>query len=94
MQAGITFAGRDFFKERFTLDELRGLLGSESPRTVFNFKSAAFKKSGLAETELSDAQLAGLLVEEPRYFKRPMAVIDGRLIAGTNAKGLGDELGF
>ena len=73
---------------------MRGLLGSESPRTVFNFKSAAFKKSGLAETELPDDQLADLLVEEPRYFKRPMAVIDGRLIAGTNAKRLGDELGF
>ena len=73
---------------------MRGLLGSESPRTVFNFKSVAFKKSGLAETELSDAQLADLLVEEPRYFKRPMAVIDGKLIAGTNAKRLGDELGF
>lgn len=61
---------------------------------MFNFNSVAFKKSGLDETKLSDDDLMRMLVEEPRYFKRPIAVIDGRLIAGTNAKKLGQELGF
>ncbi len=35
-----------------------------------------------------------LLVEEPRYWKRPVAVVDGRLLAGANAKQLGAELEF
>jgi arsenate reductase-like glutaredoxin family protein len=73
---------------------LTELLGEESPRAVFNFKSAAFKKSGLDEAGLSDDDLAGMLVSEPRFFKRPLVVIDGRLMAGTNAKKLGLELGF
>ena len=35
-----------------------------------------------------------MLVEEPRYFKRPLVVLDGRLLPGTNAKKLGEQLGF
>jgi arsenate reductase-like glutaredoxin family protein len=70
------------------------LLGGASARTIFNFKSVAFKKSDMDESTLSDDDLAGLLVENPRYFKRPLVVIDGQLTAGTNAKKLGQELGF
>lgn len=70
------------------------LLGEESPRAVFNFKSTTFKKSGLDEASLSDEDLTGMLVSEPRFFKRPLVVIDGRLLAGTNAKKLGAVLGF
>ena len=61
---------------------------------LFNFKSAAFKKSGLDPDALTDDRLFGLLIEEPRYFRRPLVVIDGRLMAGTNAAKLGAELGF
>ena len=35
-----------------------------------------------------------LLVDEPRYWKRPVAVINGRIVAGANAKTLAAELGF
>ena len=63
-------------------------------REVFNFKSAAFKKSGLDPDVLTDDRLLELLVEEPRYLRRPLVVIDGRLMAGTNAAKLGAELGF
>ena len=43
---------------------------------------------------LTDERLIELLLEEPRYFRRPLVVIDGRLMAGTNAKKLGEGLGF
>lgn len=62
--------------------------------TIFNFKSAAFKKSGLDEASLNNELLLELLAGEPRYLRRPLAVLDGRLLAGTNAKKLGAELGF
>ena len=87
-------AERDFFKDRFTADELGGLLGTESPRALFNFKSVTFKKSGLDADALSDQTLLEMLLEEPRYFRRPLVVIDGRLMPGTNAKQLAVELGF
>jgi arsenate reductase-like glutaredoxin family protein len=35
-----------------------------------------------------------MLVEEPRYFRRPLVGVGGRLLVGTNAKKLGEELGF
>ena len=34
-----------------------------------------------------------LLAKEPRYWKRPAAVVDGELIAGANAKRLLAALG-
>ncbi len=61
---------------------------------MFNFKSVAFKKSGLGPDALTDERLFELLLEEPRYVRRPLVVIDGRLMAGTNAKKLAEELGF
>ena len=61
---------------------------------MFNFKSVAFKKSGLDSDALTDERLFELLLEEPRYVRRPLVVIDGRLMAGTNAKALAEELGF
>ena len=70
------------------------LLAGESPRTIFNFRSVAFKKSGMDEASLTDADLARLLVENPRYFKRPLVAFDGKLTAGANAKKLGQDLGF
>jgi len=88
------FNERDFFKKPFSAEELSDLLAGASARTIFNFKSVAFKKSGMDESSLSDDELSGLLVENPRYFKRPLVAIDGQLTAGTNAKKLGLELGF
>ena len=61
---------------------------------MFNFKSVAFKKSGLDPDTLTDDRLFEFLLEEPRYVRRPVVVIDGRLMPGTNAKKLGFELGF
>jgi arsenate reductase-like glutaredoxin family protein len=90
----VEFSGRDFFKERFTADEIARLLGSESPRTIFNFKSTTFKKSGIDDAGLSDADLMSMLAGEPRYFRRPIVVVDGKLLPGTSAKKLGEELGF
>ena len=52
------------------------------------------RKNGIDVDSLSEEQMLDLLVEEPRYWRRPVAVIDGKLIAGANAKTLAAELGF
>lgn len=53
-----------------------------------------FRKSGIDPESLTEERMLELLAEEPRYWKRPAAVIDGRLMAGANAKQLGEALGF
>lgn len=38
--------------------------------------------------------MLNLLAEEPRYWRRPVAVIDGRLLPGATAKQLSAALGL
>ena len=89
---GHEFTERDFFKDRFSKDEIVELLNGEPTSALFNPKSQALKKAGIDPASLSEEQMLDLLVEEPRYWRRPVAVIDGRLIAGANAKTLAAEL--
>ena len=69
------------------------LLGGQSPRDVFSFRSPTFKASGLDPDALTGDQLIDLLVDEPRYFRRPVAVVDGRLVAGASERVLADMIG-
>ena len=69
-------------------------MGGEPPSVLFNLRSATFRKSGIDQESLTEERMLELLVEEPRYWKRPVAVVEGRLIAGANARQLGLVLGF
>jgi hypothetical protein len=43
-EKGYQFNERDFFKERFTEEELRKLLGNTPPSEIFSWRSPSFKK--------------------------------------------------
>ncbi len=77
-----------------TEEEILTLLNGEPASTLFNPRSAALRKTDIDIESLTEDQMLALLVEEPRYWKRPVAVIDGRLIVGANAKRLAAELGL
>ena len=60
---------------------------------MFNFKSIAFKKNGLDPDTLTDDRLFELLLERPRYVRRPLVVIDGRQNAGRKPRKKAEEHG-
>ena len=82
-QEGVEVEERDFFKDPFDEAELRALLGDDSPRDIFSWRSPSVKKMGLDRDALSDDDLVRLMVEEPRLVRRPLLEIGGRLVVGT-----------
>ncbi len=72
----IAYDKRDFFKQGFTVAELKSLLKSLHLKAhdVVATKSPAYKKMGLDRREVSDEELLALMVEEPRLLRRPLIV--------------------
>jgi arsenate reductase-like glutaredoxin family protein len=70
---------RDFFKEKFSRDEIKELLQGKPAAEMFNFKSPGFKKLGVDKDSLSDEKLIDLMLEEPRLVRRPVVRIDGEV---------------
>src|SRR2546427_11660095 len=83
-QTGAAFGEREFFKERFTEDELRRLLGDRPARDIFSWRGVTARKLGLntKQNELSDDELFRLMVEEPNLIRRPFFTVDGEIIPG------------
>jgi arsenate reductase (glutaredoxin) len=79
------FTRRDFFKERFTADELRDLLaaGGLAPRDVLSRRSRGYKELVEGrEDDLTDEQLLALMAKEPTLLRRPLAIRDGKIVVG------------
>jgi arsenate reductase len=80
---------RDYFKERFTVEELRGILASAglTPREVLS-KRAKTYSTLVGDRDLSDDELLSLMVQEPTLLRRPLAIKDGRATVGFDREGL------
>ena len=89
----IEFEERDFFRDRFDADELRGLLSGVSVSDAFAWNSPSFKDLGLAASELDDAKLLELMLQEPRLIRRPLVSVEGRLVIGASQRALEEALG-
>jgi arsenate reductase-like glutaredoxin family protein len=92
LQKSFTLKERDFFKEPFNREEIKGILKDSPPSEMFNFKSPSFKELGVEAESLSDDKLIELMSEEPRLVRRPVVVIDGKPHFGASQKVLADIL--
>ncbi len=77
---GVEAEYRDFFKDPFTDDELRTLLGDRLPSEQFSWASPSFKKLDLDRGSLSEDQLIELMLDNPRLIRRPLIQVDGKLL--------------
>jgi arsenate reductase-like glutaredoxin family protein len=55
------------------------LLQGEPASEMFNFRSPSFKQLGLERDKLSDKELIDLMLKEPRFVRRPVVRIDGKV---------------
>ena len=79
---------RDFFRNPFSEEELRGVLGDRSPTEIFSWKSPSFKKLDVDADALTDDDLIRLMLEEPRLIRRPLIVTGDELIVGSDKRAL------
>lgn len=87
------FEERDFFRERFSRDELKALVGGRVAE-VFSVKSPSIKKLGLDPAMLSDDEKLEWMAKEPRLIRRPFLQVDGQLVVQPKVADLGRILGL
>lgn len=91
MQEGVSFTRRDYFRDRFTVDELRELLSRHGlrPREILSRRSRAYKELiGDREAGLTDGELVALLVAEPTLLRRPLVAAGGRAVVGFDREAI------
>ena len=85
-EMGVEATRRDYFKQRFSRDELVDELhrANVSPFDVLSTRSRPYKELDLANRTVSSDELVDLMVEHPQLLKRPLIVKDGRATVGFN----------
>jgi Spx/MgsR family transcriptional regulator len=85
-ELGIEFEKHEYFKQRFTPDELKALLQriGKSPSDVLSTRSRPYKDLELAGKFLSDDDLIALMIEHPQLIKRPLTVRGTESVVGYN----------
>lgn len=83
---GADFEIREFFKQRFTVAELKDLLKTTglSVSDILSVRSTPYKEMGLATRNLSEEAILQLMTEEPRLIRRPLLVSGSEAVIGYN----------
>lgn len=87
---GVDYERRDYFRERFSIDELRRVLTSVGigPQDVVSKRSKVYRARTVEIDAMNDDELLAAMVEEPTLIRRPLVVADGRLVTGFDRTGL------
>lgn len=90
--SGVDYDRREYFKDRFTADELRQLLESHglTVADVISTRSTPYKEHDLANRRLGDDEIVDLMVEDPRLLRRPIVIAGEKVLIGHNAARLGE----
>lgn len=88
--SGTLVERRDYFRDRFTVDELRTILGSagRTPHEMLSTRAKAYKELNIAGRDLGDDELLEVMVDEPTLLRRPLAIRGERSTVGFNADAL------
>ena len=66
------------------VDEMEKLAGSYE--ALFSRKAMKYRSMGLAEKNLSEADYRKLILEEYTFLKRPVALLNGKILIGNSKK--------
>jgi regulatory protein spx len=88
---------RDFFKQRFSANEIRALLDRAglSVGDALSTRSRPYQELGLESKSLSDDEIIELMAEHPALLRRPLLVWSGGALVGFSQaayEGLGVTL--
>ncbi len=85
MQQGIVLEERDYFKDPFSEEEIRELAAISGIQEIFARRSPSLKQMGLAGPALeglSEDEIVGLMLREPKLVRRPVMRVGGQLFVG------------
>ena len=87
-EAGVDFRAVDYFVEPLSKTRLTDLLRKMGipARNLLRTKEARYKELRLAERDLSDDELVGLMVEYPELMQRPIVEKGARAVLARPAE--------
>jgi Spx/MgsR family transcriptional regulator len=91
-ESGAAYASRDYFRDRFTREELRALLDRVglAPGDVLSRRSKVYKADPDRFDAMSDGELLASMIEEPTLLRRPLVIQGETAIVGHNATKLNE----
>lgn len=90
--SGTAYVSRDFFRNRFTLAELQGILDRAglTPFDVLSKRSKVYKARSEEIDRLDGPALLAMMIEEPTLLRRPLVIQDDTVVVGHNPERLGE----
>jgi arsenate reductase len=83
-ESGVPFEKVNYYIEPLSKKKLTELVRKMNlkPRELLRKSEPVYKELGLADRELSDAELIALMVEHPDLLQRPIVERGGRAVLG------------
>ncbi len=88
LQANVELKEREFFDDRFSEKELTELIGERPISEMFSWNSPTFKALGIGKDELDNERQFRMMLDEPRLIRRPIVIVDGKVIVGKDIAAL------
>ena len=82
MQNNLVLQERDYFKEPFSVQEIREMAALSGIEQIFARRSPSLKQMGLAGQDLSEDEMVNLMLKEPKLVRRPLIRVGDKVFAG------------